>query len=123
MRFCSAADSGAEPSAPPALSSFAIWTMKLLGELLQQWMIRVRCDPFDHELTPRDADRQRRAIDEQAPDFSGDGVHRSLEQRMPRRIDRVLVHRDGELDQKVGELPRQHRRAAAIWRALRRRSG
>ena len=84
--------------------------MKAERELVEQRMIRVGGDALDHELPARDADRQHRVFGEQAEQGARDGVDCAVEERMAGGIDRVLVHGDRKLDQKVAELAREDRR-------------
>jgi hypothetical protein len=68
--------------------------MKALSELAKQGMVRIRRDALDDELPSRDADREGRAFTEQHPQFALDAADGGLQQRMPCRIDRRLVHGD-----------------------------
>ena len=78
--------------------------MESLGELLEQRVVRIGGDTLDDELAPRDAERQHRALGEEPPQGARHRVGGAFEQRVSGRIDRVLVHRDRQLDEKVPKL-------------------
>ena len=81
-----------------------VMPVQLSREFRQQGMHGAGGYALDDELPACHADRQGGPILQQHEERLVDGVHRLPEQRMPRRIDRVLVHRDRELHQKLGEL-------------------
>jgi hypothetical protein len=68
--------------------------VELVSELLKERMVRIGCHSLDDELPAGNADRERRAVNEESPELPRHCVHGPLEERVSRRIDRVLVHRD-----------------------------
>ena len=78
-----------------------------LGEPAQHRVLGVGRDAFDDQLLPRHAERDQIAVAEQALDVPGDASGRGPEGRMPLRVHRVLVQRDGQLDEELGEVARR----------------
>jgi hypothetical protein len=75
------------------------------GKFLEHRVQRVGRDTFDDQLPPRDSDRQRVTIaDEECSQSIGNSVYRSVQKRMAFGVYRVLVQRDRQLDEKIGEL-------------------
>jgi len=83
--------------------------MQSPGELGQQRVLRVRGNAFNDELLPRDPQRERGAIFEQTLRAPRHPPRRRSERGVSLRIHRVLVERDGQLDEEVGQLSREGR--------------
>lgn len=66
-------------------------------------------DTLDDQLPVRDADRKRAAVIEEDRQATHDVLHRRRQRRMTGRIHGESVNTDGELDQELGECPRQRR--------------
>jgi hypothetical protein len=87
--------------------------MKPLREVAEERVAGGGNDPFDDELLSSHAQREGRAVLEQANQPEDQRVDRAGEQGMAGWIDRVLVQRDRQLDEEVGQIARQ-RRAFAL---------
>src|ERR1019366_245705 len=85
-------------------------TVEALGEIPQDGVVLVRRDPFDDQLLASHAERYRGAVLQQRIDAPRDSGRRTLDKRMSRRIERVLVQADRKLDQEIGKFLGQRRR-------------
>ena len=72
------------------------------GEVTQNGVRFVGGDALDDQLSPRDADRQRGRLVEERGETTREIIDGREQQRMRTRIDRVLVHGHGQLDEQVG---------------------
>jgi hypothetical protein len=95
------------PDSANELHSADVVPMQTHGKLFQHGVQRVGRNAFDYQLPARDSDRQRLTIaDEERSQSVGDSVYGSVQKRMALRVYRVLVQRDRQLDEKIGELAR-----------------
>ena len=78
-----------------------------LRQLAQDRVRLVRRDPLDHQLAAGDAEGERVALFEQGTQPALEPLDRRRQHRMPRRVDRELLQRNRELDQKIDQLPWQ----------------
>ena len=83
--------------------------MQLARELGEDGVARLGGHPFDDELAPGDADRERGPVEQEPADAAVDGVDRLVEKGMAGRVDRVLVDRDRQIQQELRELSGEHR--------------
>ena len=79
--------------------------MQATGELREDGIFRVGGNAFDHELLPRDPQREERSLLEQMFGAPRHARCRGGKRRVTLRIHRVLMEGDRELDQKIGQLP------------------
>ena len=92
-----------------------------LRQLLEDRIQGIGRNSFDDQLPAGNADGKRIAVPGEQRRHSGrDTVHRDIQQGMARRINRVLVERDGQLDQEVRQLARQRRHCRLGGRGRRR---
>ena len=83
--------------------------MQTTGELGKEGVLCIGGDAFDDELLARHAQRERRALLEKMLGTARHPSRRRRERRMSLRIHRVLVKRDGQLNEEVGQLSRESR--------------
>ena len=76
-------------------------------EVLEHRVSRIGRDALDDELLSRHSNRERALLAQQRLDPADDALRGRLEGGVPARIHRVLVERDGELDEEVGEVARE----------------
>ena len=81
--------------------------MQTLREIAQHWVVLVCRHSLDDQLLARDAQRERSADLQQRVHATSDARGCTFEQRMPGRINRVLVQSDRKLDQKIRKFLRQ----------------
>ena len=118
--------------APLKLECAHMVLVEPVGQLFQHWILGVGGYPLHDQLLARHADGERVALaDEQQLEAIGDALDRHSEQRMPGRVDRMLVESDRQLHQKIGQVARKgrdaslrrRRRRRGSWRRIRRRIG
>ena len=95
--------------AAPEGDGAEVVTVQPGGELGQHRVLRIGGDALDHQLLPRDAERECGAVFEQEPGAPGHARGRRRQRGMALRIHGVLVQRDRKLDQEVREVARQRR--------------
>ena len=79
-----------------------------VGQAPQYRLIGIRRHAVDDQLPPGDAEGDRRPVLEQPIGTTNDVLDRRTKGRMPARIHRMSMQRDGQLDEKVAELTRQN---------------
>ena len=77
------------------------------GKTTQHRVLGVGRDAFDDQLMPRDAKGNQGAIAQQALHLPRHPLGRGPERGVAQGIHRVLVQRDRQLDQQLGELTRR----------------
>ena len=82
------------------------------GEVAEEGVPRVGRHAGDDQLVPRDADRQRVAGGEEGFEPVDEPLGGFLEMGVAQRVHRALVQHDGELDEKIRQVPRQGRGGA-----------
>ena len=82
------------------------------GEVAEEGVPRVGRHAGDDQLVPRDADRQHLAGGEEGFEPVDEPLGGFLEMGVAQRVHRALVQHDGELDEKIRQVPRQGRGGA-----------
>ncbi len=75
-------------------------------QVAQHGVVLVRRNAFDDQLLTRHTQREGRALVQQGIETPGEPGGRSLQQRMPRRVYRVLVEPDRKFDQEIRQFTR-----------------
>ena len=83
--------------------------VKASGEVAEQGVARIGSGPGDDELLAGDADGQGLPRGEEGLEPVDESRGGFLEVGMPQRVHRALVQHDGELDEKVRQVPGQGR--------------
>ena len=81
--------------------------MQPAGKLGEERVLRIRGNAFNNELLPGDPERNRCATLEEMLGTARHTRRGRRERRVPLRIHGVLVQRDGQLDEKIGQLSRE----------------
>ena len=97
--------------------------MQPVREIPQQRVLWIRSNCFDHQPVSSYSEGDRLAVIEEGVQPAGESLGGLPQVRMPGRIHRALVKDDGELDQKVGELPGKRCHIPGLGAGLRGRRG